>query len=461
MTGATFDHRTDGTAESSWLDGRLANLPLLPMPSPDDHVVVLAAHPDDESLGAGGLIHQARRCGARVTVVVATDGERSHPHSPTHTPAGLAAIRRVEATEAVALLADGVPLRTLGLPDGRLAALTTALTAALDEIASDATLVVTPWTGDRHPDHAAAAAAGADLAGRLSVPHWQYPVWLWHWAAPADADVPWTRMRGLALSASDLTAKSAAQRAHRSQTEPLSDAPGDETLLSPGFLSHFRRRLEVFVVDDDRDPEPAPARGTDATYFDALYRRDPDPWGLGSRFYEHRKRATLLAALPRARFGRVFEPGCATGLITTELAARADEVVAWDVADAAVAQTLARLRADGRDGNVAVGTGRIPDEWPEGRFDLVVLSEVGYYCASLPDLAAAVARSLADDGVVIGCHWRHPAEEHVHSGDAVHEAMGRHLLASVAHVEEDFLLHVWGRDPGALESVARREGIVR
>lgn len=457
MTGTLrFDHRDTGTAARVWRDdGRLTGLPVAPMPTPTDHLVVVAAHPDDESLGAGGLVHQARRCGARVTVVVATDGEGSHPASPTFSPAALAALRRREVSHAVAALSDTAVVHPLGLPDGRLQTYVPALAAALVDLAADATLVVTPWAGDRHPDHEAAAEAGAELAARLGVPHWQYPVWMWHWATPDDAAVPWERLRALPLSAADLTAKSRAVTLHRSQTAPLSAAAGDEAVLPGATVEHFLQRTEVYVVG-----EPAPTSGTQPGYFDALYREQADPWGLGSRFYEQRKRETLLAALPRARFRRAFEPGCATGLVTTALAGRCDDLVAWDVAEAAVEQTRQRLHADGHHAGVTVAQGRIPEQWPDGTFDLIVLSEVGYYCASLPGLVATVIASLADDGVVVGCHWRHPAREHVHSGDAVHEALGRHLLAGVAHVEEDFLLHVWARDRRGLESVARREGLL-
>ncbi|MHA3703234.1 PIG-L family deacetylase [Jatrophihabitans sp. YIM 134969] len=451
-----FDHRDLGTSESAWrADGRLGELPVLSRPGPSDHVVVVAAHPDDESLGAGGLIHQASRCGARVTVVVATDGEGSHPESPTHARSELATLRRREVLDAVGALDAAATVHPLGLPDGGLAAFEPALAAALTELASDATLVVTPWAGDRHPDHEAAATAGAELAERLGVPHWGYPVWMWHWGSPADAAVPWEKLRGLPLSAADLAAKARAVSAHRTQTAPLSAGEGDEAVLAGATIEHFLRRVEVYAVAGRTGPS-----GTRPAYFDALYREESDPWGLGSRFYEQRKRETLLAALPRARFRRVFEPGCATGLITEHLAARCDEVVAWDVAAAAVEQTTTRLREAGREHGTSVTRGRIPEQWPDGVFDLVVLSEVGYYCASLPGLVASVLASLAPDGVVVGCHWRHPAREHVHSGDAVHEAFGRHLLTSVAHVEEDFILHVWGRDPRALQSVARREGLV-
>jgi LmbE family N-acetylglucosaminyl deacetylase len=455
VSGPRFDHRDTGTPEQRWVDdGRLAELPVLPMPAPGDHLLVVAAHPDDESLGAGGLIHQAGRCGARVSVVVATDGEGSHPASTSHPPGVLAGRRRAEALAAAAELGDHVTVHALALPDGGLDTAEEALATALAEVGAAADLVVTPWVGDRHPDHAAAARAGAQLAARLGVPHLAYPVWMWHWADPDHPEVPWGHLRALPLSSADLAAKARAVRAHRSQTEPLSAAPGDEAVLPASTLAHFTRRTEPFVVT-----EPAPAARPG--YFDALYAHDDDdPWGLGTRFYERRKRATLVAALPRPRFRRAFEPGCATGLLTVELAARCDEVVAYDVAGAAVERTTSRLRDHGLDRGVTVARGRVPADWPDGRFDLVVLSEVGYYARDLDELVAAVVGSLTEDGVVVGCHWRHPAADHPHTGDAVHAAFGRRLSASVTHVEEDFLLHVWGAGPAALESVARREGIV-
>ncbi|MCW2495641.1 SAM-dependent methyltransferase [Jatrophihabitans sp.] len=189
-------------------------------------------------------------------------------------------------------------------------------------------------------------------------------------------------------------------------------------------------------------------------YFDELYAGADDPWGLADRFYERRKRALLLASLPREHFERAFEPGCATGLVTHALAARCDEVLATDVAPRAVELTRRRTAADQ---NVSVAQACFPDELPGGTFDLVVLSEVGYYCADLDILAAALESILQPDGVVIGCHWRHDAPDHPHTAEAVHAVLGagRHRLAS--HVEEDFLLEVWGT---AAPSVAQREGIV-
>ena len=446
MTGR-FDHRDPGTAERAWAEGPLPAAQLLVPPGPTDRLLVVAAHPDDESLGAGGLVAQAHRRSATVTVLIATDGEASHPQSPTHTPAQLATIRRQEVQKAVAALAPGTAVHFLGLPDGALQRHMAALTAQLEYFARVCTHIVSPWRGDRHPDHEACAQASATVAAQHGLAHWQYPVWAWHWADPGDASaLPWARMRRLPLSDTDRAAKARALRCHRSQHAALSDQPGDEPILGPAMLAHFERPEEVFVLEADDASSPS--------YFEALYARSEDPWGLGARFYEQRKRALLLSALPRRRFRRAFEPGCATGLLTEQLAQRCDEVLAWDVAQRAVSQAAARLP---QAPHVRVAAGTIPADWPEGEFDLVVLSEVGYYCVELGQLVKRVASCLAGDGVLVACHWRHPAPDHPHTAEAVHGALGEGLLPVVRHVEDDFLLDVWSRSG---RSVAATEGIL-
>lgn len=434
----TFSHRDAGTSEAAWRAGGLDALPRLRPPAQGDRVVIVAAHPDDEALGAGGLIASA----SRPTVLFASDGEASHPRSPTHTANRLAAIRRAEATAAVRAL-GGEPV-FLGLPDGRLAAHADALTAAIAQRLDGCTLLVTPWRGDRHPDHAACADAGA-AALRPGVVQWQYPVWAWHWADPSAPSPAWERLHRLDLSSRARRAKAAAIGCYRSQSEPLSPADGDEPILGPETLAHFDRDFECFVV-------PAPAASAD--YFDRLYASDADPWGLAGRGYERRKREVLLAALPRERFRRAFEPGCATGLLTERLADRCDEVVAWD--GAARPLTEAAERLDRRPG-VRLEQRRIPDAWPGGAFDLVVLSEVGYYVLDLDRLARRVRCSLTRDGVVVACHWRRSAPDHPQRAEDVHLAVGAGLHRLVHHVEDDFVLDVWSADG---RSVAQAGGIV-
>ncbi|GAB2470573.1 bifunctional PIG-L family deacetylase/class I SAM-dependent methyltransferase [Jatrophihabitans fulvus] len=439
----SFDHRVPGTPASAWRDA-IAALPVAPAPGRGDHLLVLAAHPDDETLGAGGMIAAAARRGAQVTVVVATHGEGSHPDSPTHTPQRLAAIRRRELREALTVLAPDAAVDHLDLPDGGLSERVEKLVVALGQWVPGCTHLVTPWRADGHPDHEACADAGRIVASRHGLVHWQYPIWAWHWGDAGSGDLLRDAVR-VPLDDDVRTVKARALDRHESQNRPLSPAPEDGAVLEPFVLEHFTGTDEVFVLE---------RRDTPVGYFEQLYDEADDPWGLESRFYERRKRAALLAALPRERFRRAFEPGCANGALTAELALRCGSVVATDAVAATVARTTERF---GHVPSVSVRLGVIPEEWPDGQFDLIVLSEVGYYCADLRKLASRVGSSLTDDGVLVACHWRHPAPAHPYSAPDVHAALGAGLRPVVEHTEADFLLHVWNRSG---ESVAAAEGIV-
>ena len=194
-------------------------------------------------------------------------------------------------------------------------------------------------------------------------------------------------------------------------------------------------------------------------YFDGFYQAGADPWGFETRWYEKRKRAITMASLPHQRFGSAFEPGCAIGVLTEELAPRCDQLLATDISD--VPLTVARQRLSGQTG-VTFEQRRVPQDWPAGPFDLIVLSEIGYYCdaTDLSLLIAAAVTSLTDDGVVLACHWRHPVADYPLTGDQVHDQFRREsgLSVLVDHTEEDFRLDVFVRSPAA--SVARRDGLL-
>ena len=115
---------------------------------------------------------------------------------------------------------------------------------------------------------------------------------------------------------------------------------------------------------------------TPPEYFDAMYAGSRDPWSLSTRWYERRKHALTVAALTRDRYRSAFEPGCSVGALTSLLAPRCDRLLATDRVREAV--LTARDRLGDRPG-LRIERGTVPDGWPDGRFDLVVLSEVGYY----------------------------------------------------------------------------------
>jgi len=414
--------------------------------------VVLAAHPDDETLGAGGLISRVGRSGIGVTVVFASLGEASHPGSQTHDRGRLAEIRRVEAQAALAELDPAADAVFLGLPDGRLAEHVEDIKTALQKLSSSGTLLVCPWTGDGHPDHAACGHAAAAVAENVGLTWLEYPIWAWHWAAPASPELPATGWWRLALDPDDRDRKRVAVQRYRSQHTALSDLPGDQAILGPDFLSHFDSHREMYLGHGS-------SATLDAGYFDRRYGRADDPWGFESRWYEERKRALTLAVLPRRRFAATFEPGCGTGLLSVELARRSDRLLVGDISAAATKLTAHRLV--GLE-HVAVQQLTVPADWPAARFDLVVLSELGYYLddADLDLLVERAAGSLTADGVLVGCHWRHPVADHRRPGDEVHEklAAAPGLSSLARYRDDDMVLDVWVR--GAPTSVATAEGLV-
>ncbi|HEY0290129.1 MAG TPA: class I SAM-dependent methyltransferase [Pseudomonas sp.] len=202
---------------------------------------------------------------------------------------------------------------------------------------------------------------------------------------------------------------------------------------------------------------------TDATntsvtddYFDQLFHNSDDPWAFKQRWYERRKRALTLAALPRERYARIFEPGCANGELSAELATRCDRFVGCDTCALAVELARERLADFPR---AEVLQARLPQQWPAGRFDLIVFSELGYYL-SLEDLHRWIDRALAsltDDGQLLACHWRTPIEGCPLTADQVHEVLQQRLgMHRQSYHESDFLLDVWAWEQG---SVAQKEGL--
>jgi SAM-dependent methyltransferase len=198
-----------------------------------------------------------------------------------------------------------------------------------------------------------------------------------------------------------------------------------------------------------------------AAFFDRMYAHNPDPWGFTDRWYEQRKYALSLAALPRPRYRAALELGCSIGVLTAELGTRCDALLALDVAEPAVAAARRRI---GHLPEVTVERRSVPDEWPDGRFDLVVLSEVGYYYSvdDLHRLLDLICAALEPGGTLLAVHWRHPVEDYPLGGDEVHAVLDGddRLTATVRHEEADFLLAVLQRTPPPARSVAQETGLL-
>jgi SAM-dependent methyltransferase len=204
-------------------------------------------------------------------------------------------------------------------------------------------------------------------------------------------------------------------------------------------------------------PREVPVENT-RPVFDRMFEASDDPWGFRTRWYEARKRAITLASLPDAQYLNAYEPGCANGELAAALAPRCARLRVSDGAERAVA--LARNRLAGFP-QVEVVQEWLPENWPSQNFDLIVLSEMGFYLSetALATLAAKAKASLAATGTLLACHWRHPVAGFDLDGDSVHAILHSHLGLHrlVHHEERDFVLDVWSCDA---RSVARREGFV-
>lgn len=183
--------------------------------------------------------------------------------------------------------------------------------------------------------------------------------------------------------------------------------------------------------------------------------------GLPHSVVERRKRAQILASLPSERYARGFEPACANGELSAKLAERCDRLLCSDGSVTAVFHARQRLV---QLSHVEVSQARVPAQWPDGRFDLIVLSEIGYYLdddAFFRTIDCAI-QSLDAGGTLLASHWRHPEGDYVRSGDEVHRLMGDAFeqrsgwIRLLRHEEEDFLVEAWSSDG---RSVARREGL--
>jgi LmbE family N-acetylglucosaminyl deacetylase len=231
----------------------LRNLPVVDLQSlvGQQSVMVLAPHPDDESLGCGGLIAEGQAHGRDVHVVVLTDGSGSHPRSREFPARRLAALRMEEGRAAI---------RTLGLSEDRITFLDLRdgqmpVTGKLfDDVvarivghgrACRAGTICTTWLHDPHPDHYATFYIGREVARKIGAKLLCYPVW--GWTIPATAWLPAMPVSGSRLDiAHHLKMKQQAIACHLSQITDLIHDDPTGFRLSPEVLSIFNWPFEVF-----------------------------------------------------------------------------------------------------------------------------------------------------------------------------------------------------------------------
>lgn len=231
----SFDPALQGTDEHRW-ELALRDAENLILPEAD--ILVISPHPDDETLGAGGLIRSATHRARRVSVLCVTDGEAAFPNWK-----GLKKIRRRETNRALAMLAPNpVTIKRLGIPDGRVSQHRGALVDAINRMASPTTLLVAPYERDGHPDHDATGEVCIEAARRRGLKLWRYPIWAWHHSTPARfSHQSWGRVW---LDDDTRRVKGLAIECFASQLRPETRTP----IVPSHVLPYFARPFEAFLI---------------------------------------------------------------------------------------------------------------------------------------------------------------------------------------------------------------------
>jgi len=215
--------------------------------------LVIAPHPDDETLGCGATMARARHLGIPVHVAIVTDGS-GHPPQVAD-KAGLAELRRNETLQACGVL--GVPASHvvfLGFPDGRamanIDAIAERLLALIRQV--DPERIFAPSGIDNHADHRAVASALRSLVqrGQVRAAVYSYPIWFWfpRFMLQAFCCGEFLQLRQVS-SGHYLDLKKQALDAYATQAGAFDP---EDAILTPEFLRRFCQPHESFFESRPR-----------------------------------------------------------------------------------------------------------------------------------------------------------------------------------------------------------------
>jgi LmbE family N-acetylglucosaminyl deacetylase len=236
VLGAAFDPALPGTPEGIWLRHLARQEAWSPRPGP---LVVVSPHPDDEVLGAGGLMRVWSGRQQPVALVSVTDGEAAFPDRHD-----LGARRRAELDRALGVLSPSPIHRfRLGLPDGGGRSNIPALREALVFLCEFKPTLIAPFERDGHPDHEAAGEACLEIAREFRLPIARYPIWAWHHGHPRDFE-------GLRLGRFALDTPTQAAKCHAIECFTSQLAPGEmrAAIVPAHVLPYFGRDFEAFIL---------------------------------------------------------------------------------------------------------------------------------------------------------------------------------------------------------------------
>ncbi len=386
--------------------------------------MVFAPHPDDESLGCGGLIKYLSKQHAEVSIVFLTSGDASHPNSKSHSPAILAELREKEAINACTML--GVKTSNiyfLKLKDSKLHKLPekdrNATSNHISTLLKDCKIssVLVPWRRDPHTGHMATYnLVKTALENKISeIQIIEYPIWLWKNSTKKD----WPKYGEAEMFRLDITDvlnfKKDAIFAHRSQTANIIKDDVEGFQLSQDLLSPFLTSFEYYFFDIKKD-----RNSLEQEYFDTLYNNNPDPWNFEKSKYEHTKFEAINKLIGDSTYKKGLELGCSIGVQTKYLAKHCGKLKAVDISETAIKRAK-KLNPNLED--VHFETVDIAINFPQGKYDLISMCEIGYYFnkQTLNRLFEKIYSNLNKKGHFLLVDWTSFVREYPLTGMQVHK----------------------------------------
>ncbi|RNL55751.1 bifunctional PIG-L family deacetylase/class I SAM-dependent methyltransferase [Pedobacter jejuensis] len=411
--------------------------------------LILVPHPDDESLACAGLICLLQEKGTEFTIILTTDGSRSHPNSNIYPSEKLAALRKNELEQALNFLNLSNNILTCynSVDSAMPAKGESGFNELVSKLAEDITsfqpdLVLVPYELDPHRDHRATwqlLMAALEKGNTHRPKIWEYPIWLYENAV--QDDIPNLKEHELKFIdvAKYTEIKQNCIAAHASQTTNLIDDDPTGFMLSDEMISNFTNGKEYFM--ERRKINPSSTLTED--YFDTLYSGNDDPWNFEKSEYEQKKYQNSIAAIPNKTYNNALEIGCSIGVFTTMLSQFCNNLLAMDISSTALAMAKKRLVDNIK---VEFRLGAIPNDFPDKMFDLIVMSEVGYYLVKedLLSTRTKIYNQLNDNGILLLVHWTHFVVDYPISGDDVHECFKELPLKHLSNFRnEDYRIDVF------------------